>query len=127
MKFNRNEFFKFIFFGGVNTVLSYAIYVVLLLFLIYPVAYSLAYFLGIFISYYLNSRFVLKRDVRLVKAFQYPLVYLVQYLLGVSLLSVLIEIFSLNKFIAPALVIVFTIPATFSLSRFIIKGRLDGT
>ena len=127
MKFNRNEFFKFIFFGGINTVLSYAIYVVLLLFLIYPVAYSLAYFLGIFISYYLNSRFVFKRDVRLVKAFQYPLVYLVQYLLGVSLLSVLIEIFSLNKFIAPALVIMITIPVTFSLSRFIIKGRLGGS
>lgn len=127
MKFNRNEFFKFIFFGGINTVLSYAIYVVLLLFLIYPVAYSLAYFLGIFISYYLNSRFVFKRDVRLVKAFQYPLVYLVQYLLGVSLLSVLIEIFSLNKFIAPALVIMITIPVTFFLSRFIIKGRLGGS
>lgn len=124
MKFNRNEFFKFIFFGGINTVLTYAIYVVFLLFLIYPVAYSLAYFLGIFISYYLNSRFVFKRDVRLVKAFQYPLVYLVQYLLGVSLLSVLIEIFSLNKFIAPALVIMITIPVTFFLSRFIIKGRL---
>ena len=107
--------------------MSYAIYVVLLLFLIYPVAYSLAYFLGIFISYYLNSRFVFKRDVRLVKAFQYPLVYLVQYLLGVSLLSVLIEIFSLNKFIAPALVIMITIPVTFFLSRFIIKGRLGGT
>ena len=127
MKFNGNEFFKFIFFGGINTVLSYAIYVVLLLFLIYPVAYSLAYFLGIFISYYLNSRFVFKRNVRLVKAFQYPLVYLVQYLLSVSLLSVLIEIFSLNKFIAPALVIMITIPVTFSLSRFIIKRRLGGT
>jgi len=127
MKFNRNEFFKFIFFGGINTLLSYAIYVIFQLFLIYPVAYSLAYFSGIIISYYLNSRFVFKRDVRLVKAFQYPLVYLVQYLLGVSLLSVLIEIFSLNKFIAPALVIMITIPVTFSLSRFIIKGRLGGT
>ena len=127
MKFNRNEFFKFIFFGGVNTVLSYAIYVIFQLFLIYPVAFSLAYILGIFISYYLNSRFVFKRDVRLVKAFQYPLVYLVQYLLGVSLLSVLIEIFSLNKFIAPALVIMITIPVTFFLSRFIIKGRLGGS
>lgn len=127
MKFNKNEFFKFIFFGGINTALSYAIYVFFQLFLIYPVAYTLAYILGIFISYYLNSRFVFKRDVRLVKAFQYPLVYLVQYLLGVSLLSLLIEIFSLNKLIAPALVIMITIPVTFSLSRFIIKGRLGGS
>ena len=127
MKLVKSEFFKFIFFGGVNTALSYAIYVILIFFLVYPVAYTLAYILGIFISYYLNSRFVFKREFSLVKAFQYPLVYLVQYLLGVSLLSVLIEIFSLNKFIAPALVIVFTIPVTFSLSRFIIKGRLGGS
>ena len=127
MKLIKSEFFKFIFFGGVNTALSYTIYVILIWFLVYPVAYTLAYILGIFISYYLNSRFVFKREVRLVKAFQYPLVYLVQYLLGVSLLCVLIEIFSLNKFIAPALVIVFTIPVTFSLSRFIIKGRLAGS
>lgn len=124
MKIIKSEFFKFIFYGGVNTVLSYAIYVIFMLFLVYPVAYTLAYILGIFISYYLNSRFVFKREFSLVKAFQYPLVYLVQYLLGISLLSVLIEIFSLNKFIAPALVIMFTIPVTFSLSRFIIKGRL---
>ena len=124
MKIIKSEFFKFIFFGGINTGLSYAIYVIFQLFLIYPVAYTLAYILGIFISYYLNSRFVFKREIRLVKAFQYPLVYLVQYLFGVSLLFVLIEIFSLNKFIAPALVILINIPVAFFLGRFIIKGNL---
>ena len=127
MKLIKSELFKFIFFGGVNTVLSYAIYVIFQLFLIYQVAYSLAYILCIFISYYLNSRFVFKREVCLAKAFQYPLVYLVQYLLGLLLLCVLIEIFSLNKLIAPVLAIVFTIPVTFFLSRFIIKGRLGGS
>lgn len=127
MKVIKSEFFKFIFFGGVNTALSYAVYVIFLLFLVYPAAYTLAYISGIFISYYLNSRFVFKREFSLIKAFQYPLVYLVQYLLGVLLLSVLIEIFFLNKFIAPALVIVLTIPVTFSLSRFIIKGKLGGS
>ena len=127
MKIIKSEFLKFIFFGGVNTALSYVIYVILILFLVYPAAYTLAYISGIFVSYYLNSRFVFKREFSLIKAFQYPLVYLVQYLLGVSLLSVLIEIFSLNKYIAPALVIVLTIPATFHLSKFIIKGRLGGS
>jgi hypothetical protein len=32
--------------------------------------------------------------------------------------------FSFNKFIAPALVILFNIPLTFFLGRFIIKGNL---
>jgi len=124
MRLIKSEHFKFIFFGGVNTVLSYAIYVIFQLFLIYPVAFSLAYIIGIFISYYLNSRFVFKREVSLTKALRYPIVYLVQYLLSVLLLCVLIEIFSLNKLIAPALVILITIPVTFFLSRFIIKGGL---
>ena len=78
-------------------------------------------------SYYLNSRFVFKREVSLTKALRYPIVYLVQYLLSISLLCILIEIFSLNKLIAPALVILITIPATFFLSRFIIKGGLVGS
>jgi len=124
VKLIKSEFFKFIFFGGVNTVLSYAIYVIFQLFLIYPVAFSLAYILGIFMSYYLNSRFVFNRKVALDRALQYPLVYLVQYLLSLLLLCVLVEIFSLNKLIAAALIIPITIPITFFLSRFIIKGRL---
>ena len=127
MKLIKSELFKFIFFGGVNTVLSYAIYLIFQLFLIYPVAFSLAYIIGIFMSYYLNSRFVFKREVSLTKALRYPIVYLVQYLLSISLLCILIEIFSLNKLIAPALVILITIPATFFLSRFIIKGGLVGS
>ena len=127
MKNFNNEFLKFILVGGVNTVLSYTIYVILILFLVYPVAFSLAYIFGIFMSYYLNSRFVFKRDVSLNKALRYPIVYLAQYLLSVLLLCILIEIFSLNKLIAPALVILITIPATFFLSRFIIKGNLVGS
>lgn len=127
VKLIKSELFKFIFFGGVNTVLSYAIYLIFQLFLIYPVAFSLAYIIGIFMSYYLNSRFVFKREVSLTKALRYPIVYLVQYLLSISLLCILIEIFSLNKLIAPALVILITIPATFFLSRFIIKGGLVGS
>ena len=124
MRLIKSELFKFIFFGGINTVLSYAIYVIFQLFLIYTVAFSLAYIIGIFISYYLNSSFVFKREVSLTKALRYPIVYLVQYLLSVLLLCLLIEIFSLNKLIAPALVILITIPVTFFLSRFIIKGGL---
>ena len=123
MKFIRNEFVRFIFFGGVNTLLGYAIYALLLLFLTYPIAYTLAYVLGICISYYLNSRFVFESRVRLTKALQYPLVYLVQYLLSVLLLYVLVEILTINKLIAPGLIVLVTVPMTYFLSRFIIKGR----
>lgn len=119
------EFNRFIIAGAVNTLLAYLIYVLLVFFLAYPVAYTLAYISGIFISYYLNSIFVFKREVRLFKALQYPVVYLVQYVLGMLLLSFLVEVCAMNELIAPVVVVLATIPITFILSRFIIKGRVD--
>jgi putative flippase GtrA len=118
------EFIRFIIVGGVNTLLSYVIYVSFLLFLPYPVAYTLAYIIAIFISYYLNTKFVFKRKARLSKALQFPLVYLAQYLVGFGSLYILVEILSVSEFIAPVLVVMITIPVTFILSRLIIKGHL---
>ena len=124
-KFINMEFSKFIFFGVVNAALSYVIYVILVFFLAYPTAYTIAYLAGIFISYYLNSRFVFKSEMRLTKAMQYPVVYIVQYVIGISLLYLLVELCEINKVIAPVFVVIVTIPVTFVLSRFIIKGRVD--
>jgi putative flippase GtrA len=48
------------------------IYLLLVLFIAYPVAYTLSYGSGVFISYYLNARFVFREKLRLSKAMQYP-------------------------------------------------------
>ena len=125
MKFINPEFNKFIFFGIVNSALGYVIYVILVFFLAYPVAYTIAYLAGIFISYYLNSKFVFKREMCLTKVLQYPVVYIVQYVLSLLLLYLLVELCQINKLVAPVLVIIVTVPVTFVLSRFIIKGRVD--
>jgi len=121
------EFNRFIIVGVVNTLLSYIIYVFLVYFLSYPVAYTMAYISGIFISYCLNSTFVFKREIRLIKALQYPVVYLVQYVLGMLLLYFLVEACNINQLIAPIIVVLVTVPITFILSRFIIKGRLGSS
>ena len=55
----------FVFFGAVNTVLTYGIYLLLVLFIAYPAAYTVSYASGVFISYYLNARFVFKEMRRL--------------------------------------------------------------
>jgi putative flippase GtrA len=123
MRFINREFTRFIFWGGVNTLLGYLLYALLLLFLQYLVAYTITYLTGILISYYLNSRFVFRREVGLRKAVQYPLVYLVQYLLGTGALYLLVQVLKVNKLVAPAIVILLTIPVTFLLGRRIIGGR----
>jgi putative flippase GtrA len=125
MRFINREFSRFIFWGGVNTLLGYLVYAFLLLFLQYLVAYSITYTLGIFISYYLNSRFVFKREVGWRKAVQYPLVYVAQYLLGTGALYVLVRVLGVDKLLAPAIVILLTVPVTYLMGRRIIRGRRD--
>jgi putative flippase GtrA len=123
MMSTKQEFLFFIIVGAINTALGYVLYLLFLLFLPYTVAYSVTYVLGIFISYYLNSRFVFRLPFSLSKALRFPIVYLVQYGLGVLLLRTLVEIFSIDRAIAPILVIIVTIPVTFILSRLVLRGR----
>lgn len=116
------EFAAFVFFGAVNTVLTYGIYLLLVLFLAYPTAYTISYTSGVFISYYLNARFVFREKLRLSKAMQYPIVYLAQYLIGLGSLYLLIEVAHVSKFFAPIVIVVITVPCTYLLSRYVIKG-----
>lgn len=125
MRFINREFYRFIFWGGVNTLAGYLIYAFLLLWLPSLVSYSIAYILSIFISYFLNSKFVFNQQLRLSKAIKYPRVYVTQYLLGAISLFLLVEVLRINKLIAPALVVLLTIPVTYSLSRRIVRGRQD--
>ena len=117
------EFYRFVFWGGINTLAGYLIYAFLVLFLPYLVSYSIAYIPGIFISYVLHSKFVFKRELRLSKAVQYPLVYMAQYLLGAVSLYALVQLLRVNKLLAPVLVVLFTIPFTYFGSRRIVKGK----
>ena len=125
MRFINPGFFRFVFWGGINTLIGYGIYALLLLAMPYLVAYTIAYILGIFISYFLNSKFVFKQELSLKKAAQYPLVYLTQYLLGTALLYLLVQVLMVNKLLAPALIVLLTIPATYLLSRRILEGKRE--
>jgi len=125
-RFINKKFSRFVVVGAVNTLLSYVIYIAALQISSYQVAYSAAYFLGILISYYLNTVFVFKCSLSLGKAFKYPVVYIVQYLLGIFLLIVLVEWLDVDVHFAPIAVIVLTIPVTYYLSRRIIEGGAGG-
>jgi hypothetical protein len=96
----RREFILFLLAGGINTALTYGLYLLLLLVMSYPFAYTGSYVAGIFLSYYLNARFVFREPLSLAKALKYP-----------------------NKKIAPLVIVVVTVPATFVMSRYIIRGR----
>ena len=123
MRFINREFYRFVFWGGVNTLAGYLVYVFLLLFLPYLISYSIAFMFSIFVSYVLNSKFVFNQELALRKALKYPVVYVNQYVLGAVSLYLLVHFLEINKLVAPLLVVVLTIPATYFLSRRIVRGK----
>ncbi len=127
MKFINREFYRFVFWGGMNTLAGYVLYALLLQFLPYLVAYSVAFVLSVFVSYFLNSRFVFKQELQLRKAAKYPVVYVAQYLLGTVLMYVLVQLLHVNKLVAPAIVVLLTIPVTFTLSRRIVGAKPEAS
>jgi len=110
-------------FGATNTVIAYLLYLALLLFLRYPIAYTASYVCGIFVSYYLNATFVFKEPLRLSRALQYPVVYALQYFISMAALYVLVELLRVSEVIAPFAIALGMIPIAYLLSRYVITRR----
>jgi putative flippase GtrA len=126
MKFMNKKFLKFLLAGGMNTLITYCFYLFLVSYTHYNLAYSIAYLLGIVSSYILNSLFVFREKMTIKKGIQFPLVYLVQYLLSLFLIYLFVELFGINPKIAPLSVVVLTTPATFLLSKYILSSKFLG-
>lgn len=120
---SSSEFVRFVLVGLANTGLTYLLFAVLSGFIDYSLSYTIVYVAGIFISYFLNARFAFGEQPRLSTLLTYPLVYIFQYILGLVLLSILIEQFQINRLIASPIIIIATLPVTFIASRIIFKQR----
>lgn len=120
-RFTEPAAIRFLVSGGVNTVTTYAIYLLLGQFLRYQVAYTVTYVIGIALGYLLNAFWVFKSAPTVKSAVAYPVVYMGQYALGIGLLSVFVDVFDVDKRIAPVLVIAITLPLMFVLSKFVFK------
>ncbi|WP_405104644.1 GtrA family protein [Paenibacillus sp. FSL K6-1217] len=122
-KLLNKEFLKFVVSGGINTLTTYLMYLLLLLFLNYSLSYTVSYVSGIFLSYYLNTVFVFKEKMSIEKFLKFPIVYLIQYFINLLMLYILVEHLHLSTKIVPLIVVVVTIPVTFVLSKLIIKSK----
>ncbi len=119
----RNKFIKFIGAGVINTVVSYLLYVVLVLFLNYQVSYAIAFVFGIVSSYILNTKYVFQVEQTIKKFILFPLVYLIQYFLGAFMMNITIEIIGISKFFAPIIITLCLIPVSYLLSKKILKDK----
>jgi len=119
----RSSFPRFVLAGGVNTAITYGLYLALLPFLPYQASYTAAYVVGIVIAYLFNRNlvFLSHRGVRSVVLL--PVVYLAQYLVSLLVLWLWIDRAGLSARLGPIIVIAVTVPLTYLLSREIFSSK----
>jgi putative flippase GtrA len=115
------SFARFVVAGGINTAASYALFVALELVLPYVAAYAIAYVAGIVLSYLLNTGLVFRVPRRWSTFLRFPLVYVVQFLLGSGVIIALVEGFAMSPRMAALLALVATVPVTFLAARFVLR------
>ncbi len=116
------EFPRFVIAGAVNTGVTYVIYLILLLLMPYFWAYSVAYVAGIAIGYGLNSWWVFRTAPGMRTVAVYPLTYALNYLIGVGLLWLLVEIIEISEELAPLIVVGISVPAMYFLTKAAFRG-----
>jgi putative flippase GtrA len=115
---------RFVIAGTLNTGLTYLLYLGLLLLIPYVWAYSLTYVFGIFFGYIVNTKWVFNKAPSLRTAVTFPLTYGINYLLGVGLLWLLVELLRVPKEVAPLIVVIASVPIMYVLSRSIFLRKL---
>ncbi len=127
MKSSRSEWVRFVISGGTNTVVTYVLYLALLRLVEYRAAFTISFVIGIILGYSLNTWFVFRTRWSLLMLFGYPVIYLVQYGLGLLLLTVEVDKLGIDRRFAPFINVTLLLPLTFLLNRWYLtrKGRGD--
>ncbi|MDP2244984.1 MAG: GtrA family protein [Pseudomonas sp.] len=118
-KLIKSNFPKFFISSTLNTTLTYGIYVLLLIFFSYTVSYAISYIAGIVFAYLMNRFFVFKSHQGIKSVAMLLFVYLTQYFISILLLWFWVEKINLDKYLAPLVVIMFTFPMTYILSKYV--------
>ncbi len=120
--FLNSSFFRFIVVGFINTANYYLLYLIFITFNItYIISHSVAFLISMVGSFYLNCYFTYKTKPSLKKFFQFPLTYVVNYIVTTSSLFILVSLLNLNELIAPLIASVIPIPFTYLVSKWILN------
>ena len=114
---------RFLIMGTTNTLVAYAIYLVLLNWLRYELAYGIGYAVGIVIAYAVSAVFVFRKPMRKRSALRFPLVYVSQFLISLGILRLAVEVAHVPEWLAFAIAVGVTIPITFVVSRWVLHSE----
>ena len=118
-RFGKHSFPRFVVAGGINTAVTYLLYLGLLNLLPYALAYTLTYLVGIVLAYALNASWVFRDAPDLRSVTLFPAAYLLNYLLGLACLGVLVERSGLPRPLAPLAVLALSVPIMYAINRWI--------
>ena len=114
---------RFLLAGGLNTVLTYLLYLALLRWMSAVWSYVMAFVLGILLSYLLSRYWVfVQAPARVWHAIWVPVIHLAQLALGSFIVWVSVQFFALPPFAAPLLATGLMFPLVFMAQRRVFSG-----
>ena len=117
-KFNPKKIFLLYLFGGVsNTILSIALYNLLIFFFKISIAYSIAWICGLIFSYYFNKKIVFKKISSPVYIMVYFIVYIFLCILSFEIFNLLIFSYKFNESFALLITIFLFIPINYYVNK----------
>jgi len=114
------QWIRFLVGGGINTAFTYGIYLILMLFVHYQIAYLIAYIVGVVFAYWFNAVIVFKVPLSWKGLFSYPIIYIIQYTISAFLLNIFVETLQIDKTFAPLMIIIIMIPLTYVLNKYVL-------
>lgn len=115
----ESKFFRFLLTGGLNTGITYALYLILLNFLPYIWSYSISYVCGIAFAFAMSRFFVFKEHQGLKSVLLFPLIYVAQYVLGIFVVWFWVKKLLLPEYLAPLAAIALSLPLTYVLTKLV--------
>lgn len=116
------SFVRFLLSGGFNTFFTWLMYIVLLNYFSYKTSYTISYVIGIIIAFTINRFFVFKSHRGIYSYLLFPLVYVFQYLAGLFIIWLWVDVINMNAIVAPIISVLILIPCTYILTKLIFKG-----
>ncbi len=98
--------------GIINTIVAYALFVVISNFIDYRITIVIVYIIGIFLSYFLNRRTVFKVSGKL---YLFIAIYVGMLLINLAITTLLVEEFSLIKELAQIIAILISFGIGYTL------------
>ncbi|OGO93882.1 MAG: hypothetical protein A3F41_00965 [Coxiella sp. RIFCSPHIGHO2_12_FULL_44_14] len=105
--------------GTLSTLFMLGIYIGLNKIMNYQYAYLVAYCISVIALYFMNALWVFNQRISWQSCLKFPLIYLLQYLVGAVSLEFIVRL-GVSVTFAPVLVVIILLPVTFVLNRVVL-------